>query len=221
MGYNVTDIIHGEGNQAMLVHGRGEVCYRGPTTFLGYFKEPEMTAKTIDKDGWVYTGDIGVWTTDGRLKIIDRKKNLFKLSQAEYVAPEKVENVLQLSPLVTSAFVYGDSLHDSLVAVVVPDASAIANLASTMNVKGTIEDWCKTPEINEHVLQDIQRVSEAEGLFGFETVKAIHLEPVPFSIENGLITPTFKLKRHAATKVYSLEIDAMYAPLSNTEFINK
>ncbi|OQS00035.1 Long-chain-fatty-acid--CoA ligase [Thraustotheca clavata] len=209
MGYNVTDTVHGEGNQAIAVCGRGEVCIRGPSLFLGYFKKPEMTAEVMDKDGWVHSGDIGVWTTDGRLKIVDRKKNLFKLSQGEYVAPEKVENVIQSSTLVAAAFVYGDSLRSSLVAVIVPDESAITNLAATLNLSGTIADWCKSPKINERILQDIVRVSKAEGLFGFETVRAIHLEPVPFSVDNGLTTPTFKLKRHAATKIYAGEIDLL------------
>jgi len=73
---------------------KGEVCYRGTNTFKGYFANPVGTKETIDSEGWVHTGDIGLFKTDGTLKIIDRKKNIFKLSQGEYLIPEKIENKL-------------------------------------------------------------------------------------------------------------------------------
>lgn len=89
---------------------RGEICYRGYNVFKGYFMMPEATRETIDKEGWVHTGDVGVILPNGCLKIVDRKKNIFKLSQGEYVIPDKIENKLVQSHYIMQIFVYGDSL---------------------------------------------------------------------------------------------------------------
>ena len=89
MDYFSTDIVDG------FECPRGEVCFKGSPCFVGYFKEPEKTAETIDSEGWLHTGDIGVILPNGALKVIDRKKNIFKLSQGEYIAAEKLEILFQ------------------------------------------------------------------------------------------------------------------------------
>ncbi|VDN35327.1 unnamed protein product, partial [Dibothriocephalus latus] len=99
---------------------KGEICVRGRSCITAYFKAPEKTADLIDKDGWLHTGDIGIWTT-GSLKIVDRCKHIFKLSQGEYVAPEKVEMVYRESRYVAQVFVDGDTMNSYPVAIVVPE----------------------------------------------------------------------------------------------------
>lgn len=92
---------------------------------------PKETKETIDEDGWVHTGDIGMILPDGTLKIIDRKKNIFKLSQGEYIIPDKVEQALTSSPFIAQVFVYGDSLQHFLVAILVPEFSHLNKWAAS------------------------------------------------------------------------------------------
>eukprot|EP00752_Nemacystus_decipiens_P010605 g9443.t1 len=217
MGYRHTDTWHGAdprdaGGGGVACDGRGEVCFRGNNVFVGYYKEDEKTREAFDQDGWLMSGDIGMWTTDGALKIIDRKKNIFKLSQGEYVAPEKLENVHTQSPLVAQSYVHGDSLRSYLVAVVVPDAEAVAAWAKANGCgSASVAELCRNPRLKADVMQELDTVAERAGLQRFEKVRAIHLEAEPFSPQNGLLTPTLKLKRAQALEAYSKVITNLYA----------
>jgi long-chain acyl-CoA synthetase len=212
MGYVSTDTDY----RGQACFGCGEICVRGPGIFKGYYKDEEKTRETIDEEGWLHSGDIGLWRPDGTLQIIDRKKNIFKLSQGEYVAPEKIENVLQGSPLIAQCFVYGDSFQSVLVAVIVPDEEPVRIWAATHDAslaKEPFEQICKHPILKKTILSDIRAFSEQNKLNGFETVKAIYVDSSPFSLENDLMTPTFKLKRQKARDHYEAEIAKMYAGL--------
>lgn len=104
---------------------RGELCMKGPAVFNGYYKRPDKTAEAFDAEGWFKTGDVALVLPNGSAKIIDRSKNIFKLSQGEYIAPEKIENIFALCPYVAQSLVYGDSLRSCAVAVVVPDPEKV------------------------------------------------------------------------------------------------
>lgn len=189
---------------------RGEVCVKGTNLMKGYYKEPQKTADTIDADGWLHTGDVGQWLDNGTLKIIDRAKHLFKLAQGEYLAPEKIEGVYLRSPIIAQAFVDGSSLETYAVGIFVPDPDVFPGWAKKQGFSGSYTDLCTNPRVKEAVLADITKHAKDNGLKGFEAVKQLHLECEMFSVENGLLTPTFKSKRPALRKFYNQNIHQMY-----------
>ena len=194
---------------------RGEICSRGKNIFREYYKLKEKTAETIDKDGWCHSGDVGQWDAQGRLQVIDRVKNMFKLAQGEYVAAERIETIYQKHELVAQSFVYGDSLQATLVGIIVPDPDVIKHWATQKGFSGkSPEELCKDAAFKKAVVKSLEEFAKSNDLKGFECVKAVHLDMSPFSVENGLLTPTFKLKRHEAKKYYKTQIDAMYAEQS-------
>lgn len=207
MGYRSTDKMHA----GVACLGRGEICIRGDNVFRGYYKMGEKTAEAIDQAGWLHTGDIGLWTPTGQLKIIDRKKNIFKLSQGEYVAPEKIEALFSTSKWVLQCLVYGDSFQNHLVAVVVVNPDTVKEWASR-HAKGgaSLPDLCtSSSDLKQAVLSDLVSKSKGAKLHGFEIVKNLVLEPEMWTPDN-LLTPTFKLKRKEAEIKYKPAIDRMY-----------
>ncbi|KAL8540827.1 hypothetical protein ACS0TY_002158 [Phlomoides rotata] len=199
-------------------HPRGEICVRGPTIFQGYFKDEVQTREVIDADGWLHTGDIGLWLPGGRLKIIDRKKNIFKLAQGEYIAPEKIENVYAKCNFVAQCFVYGDSFNSSLVAVVCVEPDVLKDWAASENIKyEDLGQVCADPRAKAAVLAEMDDVGREAQLRGFEFVKAVTLVIEPFTLENGLLTPTFKIKRPQAKEYFAQAIARMYSELSTSD----
>ncbi|XP_053372543.1 long-chain-fatty-acid--CoA ligase 1-like isoform X1 [Mercenaria mercenaria] len=189
---------------------QGEVCAKGVTISSGYYKDPVKTSETFDKDGWLHTGDIGQWLPNGTLIIIDRKKNLFKLSQGEYVAPEKVELVYIRSSFVAQAFVEGDSLQPYVMSVIVPDEEVLMAWAKSQKITGSFQDLCKSESVKTMILLDIQKIGREAGLKGFELTKDIVVRSELFSVENGLLTPTFKNKRPQLRSFFKNDIAALY-----------
>lgn len=194
---------------------RGELLMKGPSIFKGYFKKPDITAECFDKEGWFKTGDIVCIYPNGSVKIIDRSKNIFKLSQGEYIAPEKLENKFVLSAKIAQNCVYGDSLRSCTIAIIVPDEEWLKNWAQQHN-KSTA-DCFKDPAFKKEIMDEILQLSKEHKLSGLERPKDIILASDPFSIDNDLLTPTFKLKRNKVRDAYRQQIDAMYEELKKRE----
>ncbi|XP_012252895.2 long-chain-fatty-acid--CoA ligase 5 isoform X3 [Athalia rosae] len=195
------------------VSNQGEVCVKGTNVFAGYFKDPEKTAEVIDEQGWHHTGDIGMWLPNGTLKIIDRKKHIFKLSQGEYIVPEKIENIYIRSQYVHQVFVHGESLKSCVVAIVIPDVDVVKCWASENRIPGTLSVLCANPEVKRLILDDMIAWGKEGGLKSFEQVKDIYLHPDPFSVQNGLLTPTLKTKRPQLKAYFKPQLEDLYQHL--------
>ncbi|KAF9145643.1 hypothetical protein BGX30_007767 [Mortierella sp. GBA39] len=208
---------------------RGEICIRGDTVFKGYFKDEQNTKDTIDSEGWLASGDIGFIDNRGCFTIIDRKKNIFKLAQGEYIAPEKLENVLGARcNLVQQIYVHGDSLESTLVAVVVPEpetfvpfANAIAGASVAVTDAEGISKLCKDPKVIIAVTKELEKAGKAGAFRGFEFVKRVFLTTDVFSVDNGMMTPTFKVRRPQVAEYFGKQIKDMYEDIHNTTPVAK
>jgi len=189
---------------------RGELLVRGGAVSPGYWRNPEITKKTFTEDGWVHTGDVAKISPWGCLTIIDRKKNLFKLAQGEYVAPESLENIYQLSSYVGQIYVTGNSYMNFVVAIIVPRPDRMADWAKKKGLDVNYDVIIKNDEFKLDVLKDLARIGIESNKNGFEIVKNAYLTNEQFSIENDTMTPTQKIKRYNAEKKYKKEIDEMY-----------
>lgn len=179
-------------------HPRGELLIRSTTLFREYFRNDEETKKAIDADGWFHTGDICSVDELGRFKIVDRRKNVLKLAQGEYISPERIENVyLANCGYIASAYVHGDSHQSSLVAIfgVAPDlfpqfASKVLGEKIAEGDIAKLKEVISSKKIEKAVLKELDRVGKKNKFNSYERVKAVRLFVDPFTIENQLLTPT-------------------------------
>uniref|UniRef100_A0A4W5MPQ1 Long-chain-fatty-acid--CoA ligase n=1 Tax=Hucho hucho TaxID=62062 RepID=A0A4W5MPQ1_9TELE len=192
-------------------NGEGEICIRGHSVFRGYLKDEEKTTEALDSYGWLHSGDVGQWLPNGTLRIIDRKKHIFKLSQGEYIAPEKIENFYMRCVPVLQVFVHGDSLQSHLIGIVVPDPEVFIDWVKERGIVGSYEELCQNPDVKKEVLEDMTAVGKEAGLKSFEQVKDLHLHPEMFSVSNGLLTPTLKTRRVDILRVFQEQITNMYS----------
>jgi long-chain acyl-CoA synthetase len=193
----------------------GEILLRGYNVFKGYYKAPDQTKEALEADGWFHTGDIGRWNPNGTLSIIDRKKNIFKLAQGEYVAVEYLEGVFIRSKYVLQIWVYGNSYKPKLIAFVVPDPDTVLPWAKENGLPENLESLANNEKLKKAIFDDLTQVGQEAKLHGFEYIKAIHLLAEPFSVDNDCMTPTFKLRRAALTKRFQKEIDTMYEAIED------
>ncbi|KAJ1654999.1 medium-chain fatty acid-CoA ligase faa2 [Dispira simplex] len=195
---------------------RGEICARGNSVFTEYYKDPQRTADTVKADGWIRTGDVGMWDNRGRLVIIDRAKNIFKLAQGEYVAPERIENIYQNHPAVAQSFVTGHSLESCTVGVIVPEEEPFMELLKEhqIDTSRSKDELYKDSAVRQLMVKELTAFAKQHDAKGFECIKHVYLETEPFTVENDLLSPTFKLKRNVAKVRYSSHVDALYQELA-------
>jgi len=193
----------------------GEIVIRGYNVFKGYYKAPEQTKEALEADGWFHTGDIGRWNPNGTLSIIDRKKNIFKLAQGEYVAVEYLEGVFIRSKFVLQVWVYGNSYKPTLIAFVVPDPDTVFPWAKENGLEPNIEQLCRNEKLKKVIFDDLTKVGQEAKLHGFEYIKAITLLHEPFSVDNDCMTPTFKLRRANLLKRYQKQVDDLYTSIDS------
>jgi long-chain acyl-CoA synthetase len=186
----------------------GEILASGPNIMRGYWNLPEATAEVLGADGWFATGDIGEIDRDGYLRITDRKKDLIKTAGAKYVAPQKIEGLLELQPHIEQAVVIGDN-RPFCVALIVP---AWGRLRERMREKGSLAAdpavLAREPEIRELLRAEVEAVNAR--LASYETIKTFALVERPFTQENGLLTPTLKLRRKAVAEAHAEAIETLY-----------
>jgi long-chain acyl-CoA synthetase len=176
-------------------HPRGELLIRSTTLFKEYFRNPEETAKALDADGWFHTGDICSVDELGRFKIIDRRKNVLKLAQGEYISPERIENVyLANCGWIASAYVHGDSEQSFLVAIFGVAVDLFPQFASKVLGEkvdeSNLQAALKNKKVEKAVLKELERVGRKNKFNSYERVKGVRLFVDPFTIDNQLLTPT-------------------------------
>jgi long-chain acyl-CoA synthetase len=172
---------------------------------------PEETKKAIDSEGWLHSGDVGrIMPKDQGLKIIDRVKEIFKLSQGEYIAPSKLESMYSKSKFVTQIFVYGDSKHSFLIAVIVPNKVNLKTVADPSIQDGDEQALFNDKSVIDAIKKDFETIMKDNNLNGLERIHQFHLTSKEFTIDNGCLTPSLKLVRRKAAEMFKQEIDNLY-----------
>ena len=186
----------------------GELLTRGANTMLGYFKDPEATAETIDEEGWLYTGDIGEIEEEGFLRITDRKKDLIVTAGGKNVAPQHVEQILRSSHYIGQAVAIGDR-KKFLTAIITLDPETVPEWAAQNDLGDlSLEELAAHPRVRELIETEVEQRNK--DLASYETIKRFEIVPRDFSIEGGELTPTMKVKRKTVVEKYKEEIESLY-----------
>ncbi|KAL3475789.1 hypothetical protein BJX99DRAFT_228924 [Aspergillus californicus] len=190
---------------------QGEIWIRGGSVSTHYFKNEEETKSAFAEGGWFMTGDIGEFDKNGHLKIIDRKKNLVKTLNGEYIALEKLESVYRSSPVVGNICVYAAQDQDKPVAIIVPVEIALKKIASDNGIEGdSVETLVHSKKLQTIVLQQLQAAGKASGLKGIEIINGVVLSDEEWSPQNGYMTAAQKLQRRKIIAKYQEQIDQAY-----------
>jgi long-chain acyl-CoA synthetase len=188
--------------------GQGEIVVYGPNVMKGYHDRPEETAAALTADGGLRTGDLGYLDADGYLYITGRIKEQYKLDNGKYVSPAPLEQQLALSPYIAAAMIHGDGRPHN-VALIVLDVPAVRAWAEREGVE-LGADPAASPAVRALIDREIER--EAAGFRAFERPRAVALVAEDFTVGNGMLTPTLKIKRRDILARYGALLDGLYAP---------
>ena len=187
----------------------GEIICRGHNVMMGYYKQPELTAEVIDKDGWFHTGDLGKFNEHGLLQITGRMKNLFKTSLGKYVNPDVVEGKFNISGFIEQIVVVGEN-QKFAAALIRPDFAFLKDWCKAHNIPYTTnEEMIQNEEVKKRFDKEVKKLNE--GLGEVEKVKKYQLIADEWTIANGILTPTLKVKRKVVMERYCEQIEKLFA----------
>jgi long-chain acyl-CoA synthetase len=195
-------------NQVRLDPATGEILVKGPNVFMGYLNLPEKTAETIDADGWLHTGDVGVVDEEGFFRITDRMKDIIITAGGKNITPSEIENELKFSPYVTDAVVIGDQ-RPYLTVIIMIDQDNVEKFAQDNDVPfSNYASLTRSPEVQQLISDLIESVNKKFARV--EQIKKFWLLDTQLSAEDEELTPTMKLKRKLVQQKYAERIEAMY-----------
>jgi long-chain acyl-CoA synthetase len=190
------------------IEADGEICCKSPSTMVGYYKRPDLTAETVI-DGWLHTGDIGVWIDKKYLKITDRKKELFKTSGGKYVAPQPIENKLKENRYIEQVMVVGNA-RKFVGALIVPSFTNLKEWMKQHDLNYTTNEAAvELPEVKKFYEELIMHCNN--NFNHVEQVKKFELLPTEWTIESGEMTPKLSMKRKVITEKHTREIEKIYS----------
>jgi long-chain acyl-CoA synthetase len=204
LGYTVDDIVDGINCPA------GEICVKGPTVFQGYYKNDEENERSFDKDGYFHTGDVGrLYPNLGNgLRVVDRVKEIFKLSQGEYIVPAKLESIYYQSPYIQQMMIYGNSNMNNIIAIIKPDSTKCAE-GLGISEEELIKDE-ENPKLKEFIRLDLEKYASEAKFNGLEKIKYMIITFEGFTVDNQCMTPTMKFVRKKIEIKFKERIDRLY-----------
>lgn len=185
----------------------GEILCSGEMVMLGYWNDPDATIATLSEDGWLHTGDIGHIDEDGHIVITDRKKDIIVNSGGDNISPQRVEGILCLEEEIEQAMVFGDK-RPYLTAVIVPDAEWLKKWAKSSGKENSLESLAKDKQLISAISEAVSRSNKTVPVI--EKVRKFVVAPHPFTVENGQMTPTLKVRRHAVLREFRENLEALY-----------
>jgi len=190
---------------------QGEIWIRGNSVTSGYLDLDQETKESFSEDGWFKTGDIGEWAPNGQIRIIDRKKNLVKTINGEYIALEKLESVYRSDGVVLNICVYADTSKAKPIAIIVPVEAELKKIAEQNGIKlEHLDELAHDDKLNTIVLKQLQTTGRGAGLKGIEIIEGVVIANEEWTPQNGYITSAQKLNRKQILNRYQKEVDHSY-----------